>query len=165
MEFFEASLGRRHQLRVAAGVSDPDQLGASYCGYLKARAVATINRFKAAVIISGIANQCHCSCSHSFHAFIGQLSEERHRRVAIGLLAIMRLDEPTTPKLIIHGDRARCTPLGQAQESYAALLERGAQSELVVYRREGLGVRERERRLDGWRRTIGWFDRYLGSPR
>ncbi|WP_206679629.1 alpha/beta hydrolase family protein [Rhizobium changzhiense] len=58
-----------------------------------------------------------------------------------------------------------CTPLGQAQELYAALLERGVESELVVYPREGHGVREREHQLDAWRRTIGWFDRYLGSPR
>ena len=66
---------------------------------------------------------------------------------------------------MIHGDRDRCTPLGQAQELYAALLERGVESELVVYPREGHGVREREHQLDAWRRTIGWFDRYLGSPR
>jgi dipeptidyl aminopeptidase/acylaminoacyl peptidase len=27
------------------------------------------------------------------------------------------------------------------------------------------GLRERDHQLDAWRRTIGWFDRYLGSPR
>lgn len=62
-------------------------------------------------------------------------------------------------------DGDRCTPLGQAQELYAALLERGVESELVVYPREGHGLRERDYQLDAWRRTIGWFDRYLGSPR
>ena len=37
----------------------------------------------------------------------------------------MRLDKPTTPTLILHGAEDRCTPLGQAQEFYAALVERG----------------------------------------
>ena len=62
-------------------------------------------------------------------------------------------------------DGDRCTPLGQAQELYAALLERGVESDLVVYPREGHGLRERDHQLDVWRRTIGWFDRSLGSPR
>jgi dipeptidyl aminopeptidase/acylaminoacyl peptidase len=157
---------------VAAGISDPDRLGvsgASYGGYLTAWAVATTNRFKAAVMVSGIANQLssHYTCNHDFHAFIngGPLSEERYRRVAVDRSAIMRLDKPTTPTLIIHGDRDRCTPLGQAQELYAALLERGVESELVVYPREGHGVREREHQLDSWRRTIRWFDRHLGFSR
>jgi dipeptidyl aminopeptidase/acylaminoacyl peptidase len=157
---------------VAAGIVDPDRLGisgASYGGYLTAWAVATTNRFKAAVMVSGIANQlsCHYSCNHDFHAFIngGPLSEERYRRVAVERSAITRLDKPTTPTLMIHGDRDRCTPLGQAQELYAALLERGVESELIVYSREGHGVREREHQLDAWRRTIGWFGRYLVSPR
>ena len=65
---------------------------------------------------------------------------------------------------MIHGDGDRCTPLGQAQELYAALLERGVETELVVYPREGHGVQERDHQLDAWRRTVGWFDRYLGSP-
>jgi dipeptidyl aminopeptidase/acylaminoacyl peptidase len=157
---------------IAAGISDPDRLGisgASYGGYLTAWAVATTNRFKAAVMVSGVANQLssHYSCNHDFHAFIngGPLSEERYRRVAVDRSAITRLDRPTTPTLVIHGDGDRCTPLGQAQELYAALLERGVESELVVYPREGHGVRERDHQLDSWRRMIGWFDRYVRTPR
>jgi dipeptidyl aminopeptidase/acylaminoacyl peptidase len=41
----------------------------------------------------------------------------------------------------------------------------GVESELVVFPREGHSVREREHQPDAWRRTIDWFDRYLGSPR
>jgi len=48
---------------------------------------------------------------------------------------------------MIHGEGDRCTPLGQAQELYAALLERGVESELVVYPREGHGLRERDHQL------------------
>ena len=157
---------------VAEGIADPDRLGvtgASYGGYLTAWAVATTNRFKAAVMVSGIANQlsCHYSCNHDFHNFIngGPLTEERYRRVAVDRSAITRLDKPTTPTLMIHGEGDRCTPLGQAQEFYSALIERGVDSELVVYPREGHGLRERGHQIDAWRRTVGWFDRYLRPSR
>ncbi len=52
-------------------------------------------------------------------------------------------------------------PLGQAQEFYAGLVERGCVAELVVYPREGHGFQERGHRRDSWQRAIAWFDRYL----
>jgi dipeptidyl aminopeptidase/acylaminoacyl peptidase len=153
---------------VSQGFADPNRLGvtgASYGGYMTAWAVATTNRFKAAVMVSGIANQwsSHYSCNHDFGEFIigGPLTQERYRRLAIDRSPLFRLDKPTTPTLIIHGQDDRCTPLGQAQELYSALLERGCAAELVVYPREGHGLRERGHRLDAWRRTVAWFDRYL----
>ncbi len=77
----------------------------------------------------------------------------------------MRLDKPTTPTLILHGDDDRCTPLGQAQEFYAALVERGVPAEIVAYPREGHGFQERGHRRDATMRTVAWFDRYLGKER
>lgn len=153
---------------VAEGFADPDRLGvtgASYGGYMTAWAVATKNRFKAAVMVSGISNQwsCHYSCNHDFGEFIvgGPLAEVRFRRLAIDRSPLFRLDRPTTPTLILHGQEDRCTPLGQGQEFYSALIERGVAAELVVYPREGHGCQERGHRLDAWRRTADWFDRYL----
>jgi dipeptidyl aminopeptidase/acylaminoacyl peptidase len=157
---------------VADGVADGDRLGvtgASYGGYMTAWAVATTDRFKAAVMVSGIADQLssHYSCNHDFHGFIngGPLTEKRNREVALDRSPLLRLDKPTTPTLILHGNEDRCTPLGQAQEFYAALTERGVPSELVVYPREGHGFQERDHRLDAARRTVAWFDRYLGIER
>jgi dipeptidyl aminopeptidase/acylaminoacyl peptidase len=154
---------------VAEGFADPHRLGvtgASYGGFLTAWAVATTDRFRAAVMISGISNQvsCHYSCNHDFHGFIngGPLCEERSRDVALGRSPLMRLDKPTTATLILHGADDRCTPLGQAQEFHTALRERGVDTELVVYPREGHGFQEREHRMDAWRRTVAWFARYIG---
>jgi dipeptidyl aminopeptidase/acylaminoacyl peptidase len=153
---------------VESGIARPDRIGvtgASYGGYLTAWAVAATDRFRAAVMVSGIANQwsSHYSCNHDFSAFItgGALTEERLRRLAIERSPLARLDRPTTPTLIIHGSEDRCTPLGQAQEFYAGLVERGASAELVVYPREGHGMQERAHRLDSWRRAAAWFDRHL----
>ena len=157
---------------VGEGFTDPERLGVtggSYGGYLTAWAVATTDRFKAAVMVSGIANQwsCHYSCNHDFGEFIvgGPLREERFRRLAIERSPLFRLDRPTTPTLIIHGIEDRCTPLGQGQEFYAALRERGVEAELVAYPREGHGNRERAHRIDAWRRTVSWFDRFLRAER
>jgi dipeptidyl aminopeptidase/acylaminoacyl peptidase len=153
---------------VAEQFADPERLGvtgASYGGYMTAWAVATTDRFKAAVMISGICNQLssHYSCNHDFHGFIngGPLSNPHHRAVAVERSPLMRLDKPKTPTLIIHGAEDRCTPLGQAQEFYGALRDRNCIVELVVYPREGHGLREREHLRDAWGRTIQWFDRFL----
>ena len=69
------------------------------------------------------------------------------------------------PTLIIHGAEDRCTPLGQAQEFYYALLDRQCAVELVVYPREGHGLHETAHRRDAWKRTVAWFDRYLRPDR
>jgi dipeptidyl aminopeptidase/acylaminoacyl peptidase len=157
---------------VAQGFTDGDKLGVtggSYGGYMTAWAVATTHRFKAAVMVSGICNQvsCHYSCNHDFHEFIngGPMKEAKFRAVAVDRSPLTRLDKPTTPTLIIHGIEDRCTPLGQGQEFYSALLERGCESELVAYPREGHGNRERLHKIDAWRRSVAWFDRFLRPDR
>jgi dipeptidyl aminopeptidase/acylaminoacyl peptidase len=157
---------------IAEGFADADRLGvtgASYGGYMTAWAVARTNRFKAAVMVSGISNQwsCHYSCNHDFGEFIvgGPLNDERFRKIAIDRSPLFRLDKPTTPTLIVHGELDRCTPLGQGQEFYSALLERGVPAELVVYPREGHGFQERAHRLDKARRVTAWFDRYAKAAR
>jgi dipeptidyl aminopeptidase/acylaminoacyl peptidase len=153
---------------IAQGFARPDRLGVtggSYGGYLTAWAVATTRRFQAAVMVSAIANHwsCHYSCNHDFSEFIvgGPMTEEPFRRIAIERSPMMRLDKPSTPTLIIHGWEDRCTPLGQAQEFYAGLVERGVAAELVVYPREGHGLREQAHQRDFWRRAVAWFDSYL----
>lgn len=157
---------------IAEGIADADRLGvtgASYGGYMTAWAVARTTRFKAAVMVSGISNQwsCHYSCNHDFGEFIvgGPLKEERYRKLAIDRSPLFRLDQPMTPTLIVHGELDRCTPLGQGQEFYSALLERGVPAELVVYPREGHGFQERAHHLDKARRIAAWFDRYVKAAR
>jgi dipeptidyl aminopeptidase/acylaminoacyl peptidase len=157
---------------IAQGFADAARIGvtgASYGGYLTAWAVATTDRFRAAIMVSGIANHwsSHYSCNHAFSEGIvgGPLTEARFKRLAIDRSPMMRLDKPATPTLIVHGSEDRCTPLGQGQELYAGLVERGVESELVVYPREGHGLREDSHRRDFWRRAVAWFDRYLRPDR
>ena len=76
----------------------------------------------------------------------------------------MRLDKPTTPTLIMHGSEDRCTPLGQAQEFYAALRRaRRRQPSSSSIRARAMASRSAAIGCDAWRRTVAWFDRYLGT--
>ena len=81
--------------------------------------------------------------------------------MAIDRSPLTRLDKPVTPTLLIQGRDDRCTPLGQAQEFYAALKERGVATELVVYPREGHWLVETAHKHDAWARKFAWFDTYL----
>jgi dipeptidyl aminopeptidase/acylaminoacyl peptidase len=153
---------------IELGLADPDRLGvtgASYGGYLSCWAVATTDRFKAAIPLSSICDQLssHFSCDHDFHEFIngGSLMLPEYRAVAIDRSPLTRLDKPTTPTLLIQGKEDRCTPLGQAQEFFAALKQKGTATELVVYPREGHWLVEIGHKHDAWERKYAWFDRYL----
>lgn len=153
---------------VELGLADPDRLGvtgSSYGGYLSCWAVATTDRFKAAIPLSSICDQLssHFSCDHDFHEFIngGSLMLPEYRAVAVDRSPLTRLDKPTTPTLLIQGREDRCTPLGQAQEFFAALKQKGTATELVVYPREGHWLVEIGHKHDAWERKYAWFDRYL----
>jgi dipeptidyl aminopeptidase/acylaminoacyl peptidase len=63
--------------------------------------------------------------------------------------------------LILQGAEDRCTPRGQGEELYAAIAAAGAETELVVYPREGHVPLERAHALDAINRTQAWFDRHL----
>lgn len=153
---------------VQQGIVDPKRVGitgVSYGGYMTAWAVATSNRFRAAVMISGISNllSCHYSCNHAFCEFIvgrPNNAAETHQ-LFIERSPLVHVSEARTPTLILHGAEDRCTPIGQALEFYQALGNQDVETELVVYPREGHGFQERIHQLDAWQRTVSWFDKHL----
>jgi dipeptidyl aminopeptidase/acylaminoacyl peptidase len=52
-------------------------------------------------------------------------------------------------------------PLSQAKEFFRALRRYDVPSEMVVYPREGHGLREPVHRRRAYARVIAWYDRYL----
>ncbi|MFZ6655611.1 prolyl oligopeptidase family serine peptidase [Undibacterium sp. TJN19] len=170
-EFDDIQAGIDHC--IALGLADAGRLGvtgSSYGGYLTNWAVATTQRFKAAVSVSSISSHisCHYGCEHDFHAFIngGPLMEEANMHIATERSPLMQMHahDPVTPTLFIHGRDDRCTPPSEAQQFYAALRERGVNTELAIYPREGHGsFRERAHRIDSWLRRIDWFRKYMKS--
>jgi dipeptidyl aminopeptidase/acylaminoacyl peptidase len=68
-----------------------------------------------------------------------------------------------TPVLILHGEKDDRVPVGQARYFARGLRHYGCPFELVIYPREPHGIQERNHQLDVLRRSLAWFDHYLGS--
>jgi dipeptidyl aminopeptidase/acylaminoacyl peptidase len=153
---------------VREAIADPAHIGVtgvSYGGYLTAWAAATSDRFRAAVMVSGISDllSYQYTANNGFsEAIIGApLHDRDRRRLYIERSPLLHVSGKAPPTLILHGADDHCTPLGQAEEFHRALLDHGVATELVVYPREGHGFKERAHNADAWRRKIAWFDRYL----
>jgi len=157
---------------VAAGVADPDRLGItgpSHGGYMTAWAIGQTDRFKAALMLAGISDWGMIAGTGEYWAADGVLAgsfgwegtgPHPHDRVS----PISFASKVRTPVLIVHGEDDTNVPLAQAIYFHRALSHYGAEHELVVYPREGHGLRERTHQRDLLLRTRAWFDRWLGDP-
>ena len=67
-----------------------------------------------------------------------------------------------TPTFIVHGEKDMDVPVEQAYAFFRALKDRGVETELVVYPREGHSIKERAHRLDKTRRSVQWLLDQLG---
>ena len=116
-------------------------------------------------MISGIANlmSCNYSCNHAFCEFIvgAPHTDPEARRLLVDRLPLTHVAGASTPTLILHGAEDRCTPVGQGEEFYRALLDQGVETEMAIYPREGHGFQERAHQIDAWGRCVAWFDRHL----
>ena len=66
-----------------------------------------------------------------------------------------------TPTLLLWGEHDPFIPLAQGAEFFRGLRNYGVPSQLIVYPREGHGLRERNHLEDYYRRILSWFDRYM----
>ena len=157
-------------LLVAEGVADPDRLGISgwsHGGFMAAWAVGHTDRFKAALMGAGISDW-------GMQVGLGELGAQDgdlaggygwegpgpHRHDVLS--PISYASRVRTPVLILHGDQDQNVPLGQAIYFHRALRHHGVEHEFVVYPGEGHGIVVRSHRLDVMRRSVAWFDRWLG---
>ena len=67
----------------------------------------------------------------------------------------------TTPVLILHGEDDTNVPVGQAVYFHRALMQFGAEHDLVIYPRENHSPTERAHQIDVLERTRAWFTRWL----
>ena len=142
--------------------------GHSYGGYMAMFAVTQTRRFKASVASAGIAN---------WLSYYGQNKIDQWMLPYFGATvyadpAVYARSSPMqfitrakTPTLVVVGERDAECPAPQSYEFWHALRTLNVPTELVVYADEGHMFRNPAHVLDRSQREVGWFDRYLGSPR
>jgi dipeptidyl aminopeptidase/acylaminoacyl peptidase len=152
---------------IATGVADPERLGIvglSYGGFMAGWAVGQTDRFKAAVAMSVVADFRSFHLTSEVAAWDEGILDGRwddKGGAYTDRSPVVHAHRATTPTLITAGELDRCTPVEQGHQLYAALAEAGAETELVVYPREGHIAIERPHAIDQIRRTTAWFERYL----
>ncbi len=154
---------------VSDGIADPGRLaimGASHGGYMAAWMVTQTSRFAAAIAVAPVTDlfSCHYTASDPQFdlRFVGPDPHDvRGPHFSRSPMTFAR--DVATPTLLVAGGQDRCTPPEQALEFYRALSENGVASELVIYPREGHGVREFDAFVDYVTRVIDWLDAHVES--
>ena len=162
---------------VAEGIADPDRLavtGYSYGGYLTCYLTSRDDRFAAAVAGGAVTD---------LTSMTGTSDAGHHLQQEFGgtpwgspaefteMSPLARVEDVRTPTLLVHGaDDLRC-PLGQAEQWFTALRERGVATRLVTYPGEShlfILTGSPSHRVDWNRRVVEWVEEHAtgaGKPR
>jgi len=152
---------------VARGIADPDKLahiGWSYGGYMTAWVITQTTRFKAAMVGAGLTNMWSMYGTNDIPSvlisYFGGIPSAKTLPLYLDRSAMSHIDKVTTPTLILHGAQDERVPVGQAQELFRGLKDRGKPTELVLYPREGHGINEYYHQQDRMQRIYDWVTKY-----
>ena len=138
--------------------------GGSYGGFMTNWVVTQTPRFKAAIAVASLSNLISFY-STSLYQDLVHVEFKGFPWDNYDLLwkysPLRYIKNVQTPTLLIHGEQDMDVHITQAEEMYTALKQRGIESVLVRYPREGHGFREPAHRLDYLNRSLAWFDRFL----
>jgi dipeptidyl aminopeptidase/acylaminoacyl peptidase len=143
-------------------------MGGSYGGFMAMWANTQTNRFKAIVSGAGLSNWISYYGTNGIDQwmipFFGKSAyDDPDAYWAVS--AIRTIKNAHTPTFIYVGERDIEVPPTQSVEYWHALREMNVPTSLVIYPGEGHGIRGPENSIDVRKRTVAWFDRWLGSPR
>jgi dipeptidyl aminopeptidase/acylaminoacyl peptidase len=138
--------------------------GGSYGGFMTMWAVTQTQRFKAGVAVAGVSNWQSYYGENGidewllpyFGASVYADPGVYARSSPIDFIRNVR-----TPTLAYVGERDIECPASQTVEFWHALRELGVPTSVMVYPREGHGLREPAHTADAMQRTLAWFERYL----
>ena len=153
---------------VSQGFADPDRLGIggwSYGGYMAAWAVTQTNRFKASVSGAPMTDLASEFGTESPGVNAGDTwalgTPYENQDLFIKRSPVTFVKNVKTPTLLLNGEEDTTDPIGQVQQFYRGLERYRVESELVVYPREGHGIREEKHQVDVLNRVIAWYEKYL----
>ena len=142
-------------------------IGHSYGGFMAMWSNTQTNRFKAIVAGAGLSNWISYYGTNGIDQwmipFLG-MSVYEDPDPYWAMSAIRTIRKAKTPTFIYVGERDIEVPPTQSIEYWHALREMNVPTSLVIYPDEGHAIRAPEHDLDLRRRTVEWFDRYLGKP-
>jgi dipeptidyl aminopeptidase/acylaminoacyl peptidase len=140
--------------------------GWSYGGYMTMWTVTQTNRFRAAVAGAGIADWLSYYGENSIDEWMIPYfgaSVYDDPKVYAKSSPITFIKQVKTPTLVVVGERDGECPAPQSFEFWHALKTEGVPTQLVVYPGEGHSFKDMKNRVDVMRRTLAWFDQYLGG--
>ncbi len=153
---------------VDTGLADPERLGIggwSYGGYMTAWAVTQTDRFRAAVSgapMTDLASEYGTETA-SINAYDTWYMGTPYENLGLFVerSPVTHVKNASTPTLILCGEKDVIDPLGQCHQFYRGLKRYGVECELVIYPREGHGIREEKHQIDRLERYLDWFSKYL----
>ncbi|GAA0328856.1 S9 family peptidase [Sphingomonas oligophenolica] len=142
--------------------------GGSYGGFMAMWANTQTNRFKAIVAGAGLSNWISYYGTNGIDQwmlpFFGKTMYDDPKAYE-DVSAIYFMKKAKTPTFIYVGERDIEVPPTQSVEYWHALKDQGVDTSLVIYPEEGHGIRNPANATDVTRRTIAWFDKYLGEKK
>jgi dipeptidyl aminopeptidase/acylaminoacyl peptidase len=151
---------------VAHRIADPGRLGIggwSYGGFMAAWAVTQTTRFKAAVSgapVIDMASEFGTERGSAYDEwFYGTPYERLDGFIKSSPMTYVK--NVKTPTLLLQGEADETDPIGQSQQFYRGLKRYGVDTDLVLYPREGHGLREQPHLIDRLNRILSWYDRFL----
>ncbi|MES2326189.1 MAG: S9 family peptidase [Pseudomonadota bacterium] len=142
-------------------------MGYSYGGFMAMWANTQTNRFKAIVSGGGLSDWISYYGINGIDQwmipYFGKSmydDPDAYWKVS----AIRTIKNAHTPEFVYAGERDVEVPPTQSIEYWHALQAMNVPTSLVIYPDEGHGIRQPEHALDARRRTVAWFNRYLGRP-
>ncbi len=140
-------------------------MGRSYGGYMAMWANTQTSRFAAIVAIAGISNWISLYGTNGINEWMipyFSVSMYRDPEAYSRISPLTHILKARTPTLIYVGERDIEVPATQSLEYWRALKDQGVETSLVIYPDEGHEIRGTDSASDSRRRTVAWFDRFLG---
>ncbi|WP_419827741.1 S9 family peptidase [Sphingomonas sp.] len=141
-------------------------MGGSYGGFMAMWANTQTTRFKAIVAAAGVSDWISYYGTNGINTWMmPYFGRSLYDDTAAywNISAIKFIRQAKTPTLITVGERDIEVPPTQSVEYWNGLKAAGVPTTLVIYPDEGHGIRQPDHAADVMRRTVGWFDRYLGA--
>jgi dipeptidyl aminopeptidase/acylaminoacyl peptidase len=153
---------------IKKGIADPSRIGIggwSYGGYMAAWAVTQTTLFKASVSGAPMTDLAFEYGSEAPGINTGDTWALGNPYENLPLFTarspVTFVKKVKTPTLLLCGENDTTDPVEQCVQFHRGLRRYGIETELVVYPREGHGIREEKHRIDVLNRITGWFEKYL----